>query len=68
MVGPCVNKEEMEVLIGDLVSDVVHCNHVFNAFLKTGCSIRVETLGNFEGNSRLPRQNCGILQKLPRYR
>ena len=23
----------------------------------TGCSIRVETLGNFEGKSRLPRQN-----------
>ena len=22
-----------------------------------GCSIRVETLGNFEGKSRLPRQN-----------
>ena len=23
----------------------------------SGCSIEVETLGNFEGNSRLPRQN-----------
>ena len=28
---------------------------------KTGCSIRVETLGNFEGKSLLPRQNWGTL-------
>ena len=28
-----------------------------------GCSIRVETLGNFEGKSRLPRQNLGSLEK-----
>ena len=31
-----------------------------------GCSIRVETLGNFDGKSRLPRQNSGTLEKLPR--
>ena len=35
-------------------------------FHNTGCSIRVETLGNFEGKSRLPRQNSGTLEKLPR--
>ena len=32
----------------------------------SGCSIRVETLGYFEGKSRLPRQNWGTLEKLPR--
>ena len=32
----------------------------------TGCSIRVETLGNFEGKSGLPRQNRSTLEKLPR--
>ena len=34
--------------------------------VSAGCSIRVETLGNFEGKSRLPRQNSGTLDKLPR--
>ena len=32
----------------------------------TGCSIRVDTLGNFEGKSRLPRHNWGTLEILPR--
>ena len=29
----------------------------------TGCSITVETFGNFEGKSRLPRRNRGTLNK-----
>ena len=36
----------------------VHFKHTY-----TGCSIRVETLGNFEGKSGLPRQNWGTLEK-----
>ena len=42
--------------------DDIHISNNVN----TGCSIRVETLGNFEGKSRLPRQNRGILVKIPR--
>ena len=41
-------------------------NIVFDTVLYTGCSIRVDTLGNFEGKSSLPRQNWGTPEKLPR--
>ena len=37
-----------------------------NTIPTAGYSIRVETLGNFEGKLRLPRQNWGTLEILPR--
>ena len=40
--------------------------YVYKFDVIPGCSIRVETLGNFEGKSRLPRQNSGTLEKIPR--
>ena len=38
----------------------------FKVSNETGCRMRVETLGNFKGKSRLPKQNLGTLDKLPR--
>ena len=44
----------------------VHVLPILENEYNTGCSIRVETLGNFDGKSSLPRQNWGTLEKVPR--
>ena len=64
-------KDDIEVCVMYRFTLSILFAHVFvlsNLYMMAGCSLRVEPLGNFEGNSRVLRQNWGAFEKKYRSR